>query len=425
MLKNYLKIAFKVFLRRKFFTFISLFAVSFTLVVLMVAVAFLDHIFGKQSPENKQERTLGVYFLTMKCPSGHCTWNGNGGYRFFDRYTRNLPGVEKMSLFTETEKVYSYKGGEKIESYIKRADGVFWEILEFNFLEGGPYTNDDEKNENYVAVINDATRRKFFGDEQALGKTIEADGQRFRVVGVVANVPFLRQVPFADIWAPISTTKTKTYRDELMGAFMAIYLARSSADFPAIKEEFQARLKKVDFPDPKEWNQMYGSIETHFESFARMMAQEALQLGGEPGESQANRLIAALIIAMLLFMLLPTINLININVSRIMERASEIGVRKAFGASSWTLVGQFIVENVMLTLLGGAVGFAISRFALQFITGSGWFPYAEFHLNHRIFLGGLILAVFFGLLSGVYPAWKMSRLHPVQALKGVMQGGVR
>src|SRR5262249_62227258 len=99
MLKNYLKIAFKVFLRRKFFTFISLFAVSFTLVVLMVAVAFLDHIFGKQSPENKQERTLGVYFLTKKCPSGHCIWNGTGGYRFFDRYTRNLPRVDNMCLF--------------------------------------------------------------------------------------------------------------------------------------------------------------------------------------------------------------------------------------------------------------------------------------------------------------------------------------
>jgi putative ABC transport system permease protein len=101
-----------------------------------------------------------------------------------------------------------------------------------------------------------------------------------------------------------------------------------------------------------------------------------------------------------------------------MERASEIGVRKAFGASSWTLVGQFVVENILLTLIGGAIGFALSRFVLQFITGSGWFPYAEFHLNYRVFLGGLALAVIFGLFSGVYPAWKMSRLNPVQALKG-------
>jgi putative ABC transport system permease protein len=82
------------------------------------------------------------------------------------------------------------------------------------------------------------------------------------------------------------------------------------------------------------------------------------------------------------------------------------------------LVGQFIVENVLLTLIGGAIGFVISRFVLGAITESGWFPYAEFHLNYRIFLGGLALAIIFGLFSGVYPAWRMSRLHPVEALKG-------
>ena len=53
-------------------------------------------------------------------------------------------------------------------------------------------------------------------------------------------------------------------------------------------------------------------------------------------------------------MLLPAVNLVNLNISRIMERASEIGVRKAFGASSRTLVGQFVVENLVLTLVGAA-----------------------------------------------------------------------
>jgi len=115
---------------------------------------------------------------------------------------------------------------------------------------------------------------------------------------------------------------------------------------------------------------------------------------------------------------LPTVNLVNLNVSRIMERASEIGVRKAFGASSRTLVGQFIVENLMLTLVGGIVGFAVSVLVLRAITASGMVPYANLTVNVRIFLYGLALAVFFGVFSGVYPAWRMSRLNPVAALKG-------
>ena len=101
-----------------------------------------------------------------------------------------------------------------------------------------------------------------------------------------------------------------------------------------------------------------------------------------------------------------------------MERASEIGVRKAFGASARTLVGQFIVENIILTLVGGAIGFVLSFFVLRALTASGWIQYAQFQINARVFLYGLALAALFGLLSGVYPAWRMSRLNPVQALKG-------
>jgi putative ABC transport system permease protein len=115
------------------------------------------------------------------------------------------------------------------------------------------------------------------------------------------------------------------------------------------------------------------------------------------------------------------VNLVNLNTSRIMERASEIGVRKAFGASSRTLVGQFIVENLVLTLVGAAIGFVLAAWLLQVINTSGVIQYAELSLNYRIFGWGVLLAMAFGLLSGVYPAWRMSRMHPVQALKGAVR----
>jgi putative ABC transport system permease protein len=120
----------------------------------------------------------------------------------------------------------------------------------------------------------------------------------------------------------------------------------------------------------------------------------------------------------LLFMSLPALNLVNINLSRIMDRSSEIGVRKAFGATSNTLVGQFLIENIFLTLLGGLLGLVLAYVALHFISDSNFIPYAQFTLNLRVFAWALLATVFFGVLSGVYPAFKMSRVQPIQALKG-------
>jgi putative ABC transport system permease protein len=411
MLKNYLKIAIKVFLRRKFYTLISLFAISFTLVVLMVVTALLDHIFGPLPPETKRDRMLGVFSVTVY--GEYSVKNGGPGYGFLDRYVRNIPLFEKFSILSNAATASSYRNGEPIKSQIKYTDGAFWEILEFDFLEGGPFTSEDDKNGNFVAVINEATRRKFFDNELALDKTIGVDGRRFRIVGVVANVSSLRILPYADIWAPHSTAKIPPDRKQLTGNYLGMILARNAADFPAIKAEFQARLSQVEFEDPRQFNQFRSSPETFFESISRNLNPNPRRLKPHP-----EGLLAIIIIAAILFMTLPAVNLINLNVSRIMERAGEIGVRKAFGASSWTLVGQFVIENILLTLIGGMIGFALSQLVLRVITQSGLLQYADLQLNYRIFIYGLLTAIFFGLFSGVYPAWKMSRLHPVEALRG-------
>jgi putative ABC transport system permease protein len=412
MIKNYLKVALKVLARRKFFTFISLFGICVTLLVLMVVSAIFDHSLAPHYPETRSDRTLGIYHLSMRGPENN--QSSPPGYGFLDRYARRLaalPEVERFSIVSSRQTVVSYVGGKKIESVLRRTDGEFWRILDFEFLEGGSFAPEAEKNAQFVAVINEATRRRFFSGKPALGRTIEVDGQRFRVVGVVRDVPALRSSSFADVWVPISTAKSGSYKEQWMSDFQALILARGRAGLPAIKAEFQAILREAErhLPDPKNYQTLTSGADTLFEGAVRSAMN---------GDLPAGRVKAVAFLLMLLFMLLPSLNLVNINLSRILDRASEIGVRKAFGASSRALVGQFVVENLVLTFIGAMAGLVLTGLVLGALNASGLLPYARLTLNYRIFFYGLAMALFFGVLSAIYPAWRMSKLHPVQALRG-------
>jgi putative ABC transport system permease protein len=413
MLVNYLKVAAKVLLRRRFFTFISLFGVSVTLLVVLVATAILDQLFAPVAPEIHSDRTLWLYQISAIGKG----WvrGGPPGYAFLEETVRplaKLPGVERVAVLANDRTVVSYLNGRRIELQLKRTDPEVWRILDFHFLEGGPLTAADEEAGRAVAVINEATRSRFFGGGKALGKSLDLEGRPFRVVGVVPNVPALRVIPYSDVWVPLSATASSSFRHETFGSLMALVLARSRADFPTIQAEFARRLRRATLPDPHVFDHYAGGLDTIFGTASRLLFSPRME------ESHPGLLRAVLAALLLLFLLLPTVNLINVNLSRILERASEIGVRRSFGASSWTLVGQFLVENLVLTLLGAGVGLALTAAALPILNDSGLLPYARLEINLRVFFVGLGIALLFGVLSGVYPAWRMSRLHPVQALSG-------
>lgn len=419
MLRSHVKLAFKVLGRRPFFTAVSLVGITLTLLVLTVVAALFDHAFARHAPEVRQDRTLLVFFLELR--GDRATSSGWPGYLLLDRYARDLPGVERMSVSTQAESAFSYVGGDRVRSFLKRTDGNFWRIMAFDFVEGGPYTDEDVASARPVAVINAATRDRFFGKDHAVGKAVEIEGQRYQVVGVVRDVPFLRLVPFADVWVPLTVARSDAWKRNLRGGFMGVFLARSRADFPAIQSEFRARMATVDLSGT-EFKTASAEAETVLATFARLLlrtgpSRAAVGRGAGPG-GFVTKLFLVLSGLALAFMALPALNLVNLSVSRALERAGEIGVRRAFGASRAALVGQFVLENVILTLVGGAITLVATEAALRALTASALVPYADFHLNWRIFGWGLFFALAFGVLSGAWPAWRLSRLHPVEALRG-------
>jgi putative ABC transport system permease protein len=372
-----------------------------------VASAFVDKIVGENYPEVNRGRSLYINFVHQENLKYSYSQNSPASYYYMDRYVNTLKTPEKVAISSLFKPVNTYVNNQKLVVNIKYTNETWWEVLQYQFLEGKPYTQQQIANGEHVAVISEDLRNDYFGDmSNVVGKYIEADNVQYRVTGVVKSVAATMLVSYADLYAPYTISKTDYRKKEISGSYSAILLARSKADFSKIQQEYLDVVAKIK-PDNKDFDVVRSTADKYLLSFISVNSK-----------NNAVAIIVTVIVVFVLFvMLLPTLNLVNINISRIMERSSEIGVRKAFGASSKVLVWQFIIENIILTSLGAAIAIVLSFIILQIINSSDLIPHLTVSLNFTVLLYSLIACLLFGLLSGVYPAWRMSRLEVVAALK--------
>ena len=406
MLKNYFKIAIAVLKRRKFFTFISLFGISFTITILVVLTAFIEKVINDKYPDKRRDLLLFVSNMEQRGPQ---SLNGSAlSFYFFTHYAASLKTPVKIAISSRYSGTNTYVNNKKIAINFKYTNDVFWEVLDFDFVEGKAYTKQQIDNGEHVTVISEDIKKAYFGDlSNVVGKYIEADNVQYRVCGVVKNVPITTYMLYSDIYLPYTVSKTDYNDKGYTGAYMGILMAQSKADVPKIQKEFEEMVARLPMSD-KMFNKIYCHADTFITGYVRT---------GNEEQSGVVIALTAILIFVLLVMLLPTLNLVNINITRIMERSSEIGVRKAFGASSRTLIYQFIVENLILTFLGGLIGIVLSYFIIRIINSANLIDNVVLSLNMTVLLFAFLTCLIFGLLSGVYPAWRMSKLNVVNALK--------
>ncbi|MFT6732586.1 MAG: putative ABC transport system permease protein [Polaribacter sp.] len=412
MLKNYLLTAWKVFLRRKLFTFINLFGICLTLTIIVVATRVADNHLHPKGPEKNNSHYLVVSHLVMTNKSHTRTQSIYPGFKFINDYVSPLKVPEIISIYTKLNKISTYIQGKKIEYTIRRTDANYWRILDFEYVDGEAYSQEQFNLGKAVAVLNQTTAEQYFGQESAVGKTIIIQKKKYEIVGVVQNVPRTEIDAFSDIWLPFTTLPSTSYRQQVSGVFSAMLHHSNPKQLENIQQEFTSRLQQ-DFVAIDEYTQAFSHADNPLQAMARDIFGDSKSF-----ENYTSTLIIAICIISFLFMLLPSINMVNLNISRILERASEIGVRKAYGATTLQLVWQFIVENVLLTLIGGVLALLFSSFILASIEMSGLIPYVEFPFNLNVFVISLLMTLVFSLVSGVYPAFKMAKLDPVLALKG-------
>ena len=441
MFENYIKIAFKVLARKKFYSFISLFGISFTLMILMVIASFLDNELGSHAPMSKQDQITFLPTVKMQLmrpdtiltidtlvsngitsydttetinTNSRSTSISGANFVILDRFLRDLPHTVDQSYYSPNHTHDLFLNSKKLSLNAIYTDAAYWRIFDFEFVEGGPYRETEVKNQAPTMVISTKARNSYFGTHQsALDKEIAINGVNFRVIGVVKHVSQSRNFLNAELYIPYTHMRASTLAqsDSYLGSFEGAFLSASPSQRKLAEAEINRKETLIPIPDLNRFNKLDLMPYTSLERYAHNMFYDE--------DKRVSLRYFYLVIGGLLalFALLPTLNLVNLNVTRIMERSSEIGVRKAFGAGSGDLLLQFIFENIILTLLGGIIGFILAIWLISVLNASQVFPDATLTFHSSIFFYGFLIILFFGIISGLLPALRMSKLHVVTALR--------
>lgn len=305
---------------------------------------------------------------------------------------------------------------------IRSVDDNFFKVFNFDFIFGKPFSPDAVKSGLKEAILTESVARKVFGTTEVMGKEIKINDAAYRVVGIIEDVSPLATSVYAQIYK-ISELKTGpiTESEHLYGDVCTTILAESPDDFDDIRREVEERKQHL-IRVMKEFD--YELID-HGQPFDQA---EKVYLGGSNEGSNYKENLMSQIIIISILLLVPAINLSSMTQGRLRRRISEIGVRRAFGATRWSIICEIILENFIVTLAGGLIGLILSIiFSLLFssMLFTGWGNIEVEHvaltslINFRIFGWALLMCFVLNILSSGVPAWRASRTNPVDAIKSV------
>jgi putative ABC transport system permease protein len=420
MLKNYFKIFLKVASQNKLFTFLSLFGISLTIMFVMIFSMTISKITSGSGPESDLKKM--IFSERIKTRTTHNGVPGSGistggcGRTLCADHLKHVKSADVITMYTYNQWEFIFNGQHQLKNATP-TDAQYWQVFSYKFLQGRPYTDEDVVKKANLAVITESLKELLFGtDENVLGKTVRYTSMDLVVTGVVEDPPATDQNARGDLYFPYTILSNHEGDDIFIGGYKIAFKARSSNQFPAIRNEVQDIISRLDAAD---------TTHTVFLSGPYSQLEKMMVGYGDPEEfSLGSSLFKYLLIA-LAFILLPAVNLMALNFARIHERGEEIAVRKSFGAPSAVLRGQFLFENILMTLSGGVLGIILSYLVVALLGSSISLRLSfwnnvplTFSFNILVFAAALAACLLFGLMSGYLPAIRLSRMKPAIYLKG-------
>ena len=168
----------------------------------MVLTAFIDKVVGDDYPDKKRDRSL--YITRMEEVGQGNMSSSSPSFYFLNHYAGSLKIPVKIAICSGYNGTNTYVNNKKIAVNYKYTNADYWNILEYDFLEGKAFDKQQVENAEKVAVISADMKKAYFGDEPSVvGKYIEADNVKYRVCGVVKNVPITSYMTYSDIYLAV------------------------------------------------------------------------------------------------------------------------------------------------------------------------------------------------------------------------------
>jgi putative ABC transport system permease protein len=321
---------------------------------------------------------------------------------------QDLPHVQAVSALLRLFRpdvggtyTIKYQGRKATNTILEGNTASMINVEDLPLASGRWFSEFDDEHRSPVVVLCSDTVEELFGNQDALGKEVNIEGQLFRVIGTLGPIQSLfngGKDPINNrVFFPLNTFKAM--HPELK-QYWIVVKATSHDDMPKAMDEIREvmrRRRKVAFDKP--------------DNFAMFTTESITEVW--------NQVTAGLFVGMFAIssvgLVVGGVGVMNIMLVSVTERTREIGVRKAIGARKNDILLQFTLEAIMLTAVGGVIGI-LAGAILVWVIPAVW-PSLPARLSMFWVTFGFSSAAAVGLVFGIYPAWKAANLDPIESLR--------
>ena len=421
MIKNYFKTAWRNLTKNKFYSAINITGLA---IGLAVGIMILLWVQNELSYDKFHRNANSIYKINSHLGSGTSAqvWEGAPGPLLV--FSKQLPEVINAVRVNEIgeQLLFKYEDKKFNESKLAFVDSTFFSIFDFKLLEGNATKPFPDLNS---IIITSSEAKKYFGNQQAIGKILTTDQGNFTVSGVVSDFPenssmqynmLLPMGLYAEQFAASGGNGDwKTMDEDLGNYYFRIYFQLRKDAAPQIVSKKLSKLyldkRKADV-DAKN-------------NFFTLQSLPSLHLIAADGNGSGLQTVRIFLMVAILILCIACINYVNLSTARSMLRSKEVSMRKIIGAARAQLFLQFIIESVLLFLFASALSLFIIYLLLPL--------YNEISGRHLLFSfsnGSVLVVVACAIigslaLSGIYPALQLSSFKPIEALRGKLSLGIK